>query len=77
MGSSSRPILGERGPVGRGHYLDDARMTLGGGDVEEDHATPRDAAHREDRVEHTRRVVVGRVAGLPVTFMIPSRRVIG
>ena len=56
-------VHGERGLISGRHHLNDARMRLGGGDVEKRHATARDAAHRHHRIKHSRRVVVGSVAG--------------
>ena len=38
-------------------------MGFRGGDIEESDAAARDAAHRQDRVEHAGRMVVGGVAG--------------
>ena len=56
-------ILRERRPVGRRHHLDDAGMGLRGRHVEKGDAAARDAADRQDRVEHAGRMVVGGVAG--------------
>ena len=56
-------ILRERRPVGGGHDLDDARVALGGLHVEEGHATARDAADRQNRMEHAGRVVIRGIAG--------------
>ena len=47
-------ILRQRRFVGRRHHLDDARMGFRGGNIEERDAAARDAAHRQDRVEHSR-----------------------
>ncbi len=38
-------------------------MGFGGGNIEKGDAAARDAAHRQDRVEHPGRMVVGGVAG--------------
>ena len=56
-------ILRERRFVGRRHHLDDARMGFRGRDIERSDAAARDAAHRQNRVEHAGRMMVGGVAG--------------
>ena len=56
-------ILGERRPVGRRDHRDDAGMGFRGRNVEKGDAAARDAADRQDRVEHTGRMLVGGVAG--------------
>ena len=48
--------------VGR-HDLDDARMGFRRGNVEKGDAAARDAAHRQHRIEHAGRMIVGRVTG--------------
>ena len=55
-------ILGERRPVGRRDHLDDAGMSFRGRNVEKGDAAARDAADRQDRVEHAGRMLVGGVA---------------
>src|SRR6266851_5565398 len=61
-------VLRERRPVGGGHDVDDARMTLGRLYVKEGHATARNAGDRQNGVEHAGRMVVRRVAGFSFDF---------
>ena len=56
-------ILRERRFVGRRHHLDDARMGFRGGDIEKSDAAARDAADRQNRIEHAGRMVVGGITG--------------
>ena len=63
----------ERRLVGRRHHLDDAGMGLGGCDIEKVTSTARDAAYRENRVEHSWRMVVGGIAGAAGDFEDPVK----
>ena len=61
-------ILRQRRSVGRRHHLDDARMGFRRVDVEKRDAAARDAAHRQDRVEHPGRMIVGGISGAARDF---------
>ena len=56
-------VLCQRRFVGRRHYLNDVRMSFRGGNIEESDAAARYAAHRQHRVEHSGRMLVGGVPG--------------
>ena len=56
-------ILRERRLVGWRHDLDDARVALGRLHVEEGHAAARDAADRQNGMQHAGRMVIRGVAG--------------
>ena len=56
-------ILRQRRRVRGRHHLDDAGMRLRRRDVEGGDAAARDAAHRQNGVEHAGGMVVGGVAG--------------